>query len=299
MAESLRGKEEIVRHLAYVTRTKFLRLGRGSKERKQSLVTAAKALGVSASGTKQQYAAAIAHAGGQTWTKACFSTGDTVTRVGLDRVLAAAVALGTSSERLDARVEQFLESQQAEAAVAEVKEGTVSHPRVIALRTLRRARETAIKPEAFSRAAPPERRRVLLEKALKGHGETLDDLAAGLTEGCAAYEDPDSIDLLVRCGTRSPLLVEVKTLAGGVVTAARRALAQVYEYRYRFNEPSTILAICFDHRPTGVIWLLPFLTADRGINVLWKSSHGFQVVGPHTSEIQGLFRSGHVSSGTL
>jgi hypothetical protein len=132
---------------------------------------------------------------------------------------------------------------------------------------------------------------VLLEKALVGHRDTLLRLSASLVRGCTQYEDPGSIDLLVKCASNRWLLVEVKTIGGNSVGVVRRALGQLYEYQYRLRPERRVnltLAICFAKALTTPSWLLPFLTDDRAINVLWPTENGFEIHGPDTEWLRAL-----------
>jgi len=283
-SDSREEKEDVLREVARVTRTRFLPFGPGSKEKKASLVSAANALGVAITrGTKQDYAEAIVQAGRQRWDKSCWSTGDTVTCIGLERVRAAAVLLAINRLKLRASAELFL-LRESHVADADTRP---SSPGRIHLRELREPKKSAVSLAAFLGSTSPERRRVLLEKALAGHRSTLAYLASAFNAPCAKYEDPESIDLLIRCPGRKRILVEVKTVFGDPVSAARRALSQVYEYRYRLGKPRVVLGICFDRPIDRPDWLLNYLTKDRRINVLWTSGAGFVIKGPEAE----LFRA--------
>ena len=86
-------------------------LGPGSKEHIWFLRSIAKALGLKFNGRKPEIARRILHGLDQPWDASCISTGDTVTGIALERILAG---LGAIPERTsavhDALVEQWLTS---------------------------------------------------------------------------------------------------------------------------------------------------------------------------------------------
>lgn len=279
-------KADVLRDIARLTKTLYLAPGPGSKEKKASFVSASRALGINLErGTKQEYACGIAQAGQQFWDERCVSAGDTVTCIGLERVRAAAVALaGKRSKGLRRIADQFVQRRIKRIASEEI-----SNLVGIRLRQLVLPEKVTVSPEAFNKTTPAADRRVLLEKALAGHRETLISLSRTFAGKCDQYEDRTSIDLLLRFSVRRGLLIEVKTLGGNPVETARSALAQIYEYRYRLDSPRKYglrLAVCFDRPLGGPSWLLPFLTNDRGINVLWPLDSTFVIRGPDAGWIR-------------
>ena len=88
-----RDKFEAVNRLAALTGTGPEDLGPGSKERKRVLVNVIEhlGLGIDTSLSKTRIGRAIAEALGGRWTDACWSSGETITLVGLDLILELAI----------------------------------------------------------------------------------------------------------------------------------------------------------------------------------------------------------------
>jgi hypothetical protein len=68
------------------------------------------------------------------------------------------------------------------------------------------------------------------------------------------------------------ILFEMKSCnSNNVISQIRKAVSQVYEYRYRyadeFPQESTLLCIVAQERPDD--WWLNYLINDCGINVIW------------------------------
>jgi len=86
-----RSKLEAVARISALTDAQAETLGPGSKERKSALVNLATGLGltIDTRKNKPEVGAQIANALGTTWDSSCWSAGNTITLVGLNRLLAA------------------------------------------------------------------------------------------------------------------------------------------------------------------------------------------------------------------
>lgn len=84
-----RSKLEVVARISNLTNSGPEALGPGSKEHKSVVLNLARAMGLAASDneTKQRLAARIVETSGRKWTSECESIGQTLTLVGLNRVL--------------------------------------------------------------------------------------------------------------------------------------------------------------------------------------------------------------------
>lgn len=66
-----------------------------------------------------------------------------------------------------------------------------------------------------------------------------------------------------------PFLFEVKTTTPtNYISQIRKGLSQLYEYRYRLNEPNAILCLILQNKPKNS-WVIDYLINDRNINVCW------------------------------
>jgi hypothetical protein len=89
--------------------------------------------------------------------------------------------------------------------------------------------------------------------------------------GCEEPKDNIYIDLMGELNGIK-ILFEMKSCnSSNIISQLRKAVSQVYEYRYRyaheFPQESTLLCIVTQERPDD--WWLNYLTNDRGINVIW------------------------------
>jgi hypothetical protein len=89
--------------------------------------------------------------------------------------------------------------------------------------------------------------------------------------GCNEPKDNIYIDLAGELNGKK-ILFEMKSCNSNNVTSQiRKAVSQVYEYRYRYADEfplgSTLLCIVAQERPDD--WWLNYLMEDRGINIIW------------------------------
>ncbi len=106
------------------------------------------------------------------------------------------------------------------------------------------------------------------EKANREHSRILDKLAASLR---LRYEDVYEnafIDLMVKTDDQ-PFIFEVKSNNNrNVLSQIRKAVAQLYEYRYRIKLPQANLCIILQQKPPQE-WVIDYLLNDRDIFVCW------------------------------
>jgi hypothetical protein len=133
----------------------------------------------------------------------------------------------------------------------------------------------------------PKRRRVLLEKALRDHAKLLARICAALVEsGATCWEDSGSVDLLARWDDGRAALIEVKSRRHEPVTWVRAGLSQLYEYEYRLNEGRPlILALALPFLPRYPEWLVRYVTAGRGVNLVVPTKSVIRVIGPDAAEL--------------
>lgn len=89
--------------------------------------------------------------------------------------------------------------------------------------------------------------------------------------GCNEPRDNIYIDLAGELNGIK-ILFEMKSCnSNNVISQIRKAVSQVYEYRYRYShefpQESTLLCIVAQERPDD--WWLNYLIHDRGINIIW------------------------------
>jgi hypothetical protein len=119
--------------------------------------------------------------------------------------------------------------------------------------------------------ADPEVTRLKREKSNTYHRFLVNLMTSRLQSiGCEPQESI-YIDLAAKI-ENSSILFEVKSCnAENTVSQIRKAVSQVYEYRYRycsdFPDNSSLLCIVIQERPNQ--WWINYLIDDRGINVIW------------------------------
>lgn len=106
------------------------------------------------------------------------------------------------------------------------------------------------------------------EKANREHARILNLLAANIcANGFEAYENT-FIDLFARVADQ-PYIFEIKSNDDkNVLSQIRKAVSQVYEYRYRSKELNSILCIVLQKKPPQE-WVLDYLVNDRKIMICW------------------------------
>jgi hypothetical protein len=106
------------------------------------------------------------------------------------------------------------------------------------------------------------------EKANREHARILNMLAALLRLRYADVFENTFIDLFVDAGGQ-PFIFEVKSNnSRNVLSQIRKAIAQLYEYRYRRSQPDAKLCIVLQEKPPQD-WIIDYLLNDREIYVCW------------------------------
>jgi hypothetical protein len=118
----------------------------------------------------------------------------------------------------------------------------------------------------------PEVTRLKRQKSNTYHRFLVEEIERRLkTQGCEEPEDNVYIDLAGEIN-HVKILFEMKSCnPENVIYQIRKAVSQVYEYRYRYSsyfpQESTLLCIVVQERPDN--WWLDYLIKDRGINIIW------------------------------
>jgi hypothetical protein len=106
------------------------------------------------------------------------------------------------------------------------------------------------------------------EKANREHARILNMLAAQLRFHYTDVFENTFIDLFVETDEQS-FIFEVKSNNNrNVLSQIRKAVAQLYEYRYRRSQPQAKLCIVLQEKPLQE-WILDYLLNDREILVCW------------------------------
>jgi hypothetical protein len=119
-------------------------------------------------------------------------------------------------------------------------------------------------------AADPFETIIRREKANREHARILNMLATSLR---LRYDNDNVqenvfIDLLVNTESHS-FIFEVKSNnSRNVLSQIRKAIAQLYEYRYRSDLPQAVLCIVLQQQPPQA-WVVDYLLNDREILVCW------------------------------
>lgn len=119
--------------------------------------------------------------------------------------------------------------------------------------------------------ADPALTQLKRQKSNTYHRFLVDEVERRLqTRGCQA-KDNIYIDLAATLDSLN-ILFEMKSCnSDNVISQIRKAISQVYEYRYRYSDefPSelTLLCVVIQERPDK--WWLDYLIKDRDINIIW------------------------------
>jgi len=128
--------------------------------------------------------------------------------------------------------------------------------------------------------------RVKRERANASHQHVLQMLVALLESNGYVVERSHLVDAYCRLRT-GPAIFEVKsTTPDNERSQCRKALSQLYEYRYLHSVPEASLWIVVSD-PPRIDWIVHYLQSDRGVEVLWVE--GESLKGPGLAR---LFESG-------
>jgi hypothetical protein len=106
------------------------------------------------------------------------------------------------------------------------------------------------------------------EKANRDHGRILGRIASIIRVNGNKGLENIFIDLLAVIGTQD-FIFEVKSNnTKNALSQIRKAIAQLYEYRYRSNRPGAILCIVLQQKPVQD-WVIDYLVKDRDIMICW------------------------------
>ncbi len=111
-----------------------------------------------------------------------------------------------------------------------------------------------------------------MERASQAHWQLVDAKATFLEERDLEPVSNPQIDLFTN-DAGSVIIYEMKSVDGlgtNLLSQVRKAVAQLYEYRYVYNEPLARLCIVTNAAvPKGERWLLHYLSIDRLIAYEW------------------------------
>ena len=127
-----------------------------------------------------------------------------------------------------------------------------------------------------NKVADPFEQIIRREKANRDHGRILERIASIIrVKGHNVFENI-FIDLFAVIGTQD-FIFEVKSNnSKNALSQIRKAMAQLYEYRYRSKKIGAILCIVLQQKPTQD-WVVDYLINDRGIMICWMiDEHRFE-----------------------
>jgi len=113
------------------------------------------------------------------------------------------------------------------------------------------------------------------ERARREHQRLVEAMAATITAFGAVPEANKYVDLAATIDSKHYLFEMKSTTSESLHAQVRRAIAQLYEYRYLQELPTGVLCLVLDRRPEGRNgWLVAYLEEDRGIAVCWLEASG-------------------------
>lgn len=209
----------------------------------------------------------------------------------------AAVAAARSELRKLGAAERFRAAREAVLA---------STPTLPDVRTpSRRPRKDLAEQERTETATgrlTSEATRRKLGKANADHREVLAALASYLASHGHQIEEGKHVDAFCHLRT-GPAIFEVKSIsASNELSQCRKALSQLYEYRFRHGLKEASLWLVLSKIPEAEPWLVEYLCEDRGIRLLWLE--GSELAGPDLpllleSDSEALRRAGQEAGPTV
>jgi hypothetical protein len=107
-----------------------------------------------------------------------------------------------------------------------------------------------------------------LEKANQAHSQTLKILGLALQKRNCPIKETKLIDAYAIIGNKK-IIFEIKSITeANEREQIRKAISQLYEYRFLYSLFDALLCIVFSQRPFSQ-WLIDYLITDRQIHVLW------------------------------
>jgi hypothetical protein len=175
-----------------------------------------------------------------------------------------AVAAACSKLREIGATERFRVSLEAVLA---------STPKLPDVRTPSRQREdlAAVResPERAAGRSASEATRRKLGRANADHHEVLTTLTSYLTSHGHEIEEGKHVDAFCHLRT-GPAIFEVKSVSpDNELSQCRKALSQLYEYRFRHGLEEASLWLVLSKEPEAEPWLVEYLREDRGVRLLW------------------------------
>ncbi|GGF28805.1 hypothetical protein [Hymenobacter cavernae] len=130
-----------------------------------------------------------------------------------------------------------------------------------------------------STAADPEVTRIKRQRRNLAHQLILKQLEDHLESLGAEPKETEHIDSFAKIPTNGPFLFEVKSGGENLLDQIRKAVSQLYEYKFRYQDEiaeSDAITLCLvlPGRPDGIPWLEDYLCADRNIAVCWFEEDG-------------------------
>lgn len=176
----------------------------------------------------------------------------------------AAVVKACSELRELGAVERFGAAREAVLASA---------PKLPDIRTPSRPREDIAAEPGWTRTAAgrlaSEATRRKLGRANAGHREILATLTSYLAPHGHEIEEGKYVDAFCHLRT-GPAIFEIKSVSSdNELSQCRKALSQLYEYRFRHGLEEASLWLVLSKEPEAEPWLVEYLREDRGVRLLW------------------------------
>lgn len=125
-----------------------------------------------------------------------------------------------------------------------------------------------------------------LDRANKTHSLTLETLAQELLRRGYIPERSIFIDLFCRLEMKS-IIFEVKSITiKNWLSQIRKAISQLYEYRFIYNILGAQLCLVLSHEPPEP-WVIDYVQRDRGIHICWRTESGEVFSGPGWQSLFG------------
>lgn len=153
-------------------------------------------------------------------------------------------------------------------------------------------KQVAIANHFISKPADPEVTRIKRQKSNLTHKIILSKLDEHVRSLGASPQDNEHIDLFASIPNNGSYLFEVKSVSPeNLLSQTRKAISQLYEYRYRYlSEIGRDVQLClvYPSEPKDIDWLQDYLGNDRGIAVLWFEENKFCYSNVSEAKIRSL-----------
>jgi len=132
----------------------------------------------------------------------------------------------------------------------------------------------AFKNPKVTRISDPEVTKLLRQRANLEHRLILDKLSQYLKSiGVQTFEN-EHIDLYAKISEGTEYIFEVKSINKNLLSQSRKAISQLYEYRFRYRErlgSNVFLCLVLPEEPSNIPWLQEYVCSDRNIALIWFS----------------------------